>query len=120
MDALAPPARTAPIQAPRAADRGPEAMRAAATRFEAQSLGALLQPLMGEAAAGPFSGGAAEAQWRPMMTEQYAKSWAARGGVGLANAVFAEMLRMQGAADGGTDARGHGSAGGAQQQGAPA
>ncbi|WP_052401343.1 rod-binding protein [Muricoccus aerilatus] len=77
------------------------AMARTARRFEAQALGALLKPVYGEAPKGLLSGGAAEEQWRPMLIEQHAKSWAERGGIGLANAVHAEMLRMQAAAQSG-------------------
>ena len=72
-----------------------------ARRFEAQALGALLKPVYGEAPKGLLSGGAAEEQWRPMLIEQHAKAWAERGGVGIASAVHAEMLRMQAAAQSG-------------------
>jgi peptidoglycan hydrolase FlgJ len=67
---------------------------------EAQALGALLKPVFGEAPKGLLSGGAAEAQWRPMLVENYARSWSDRGGLGIADAVFREMLRMQSAAQG--------------------
>lgn len=70
-------------------------MRAAAQRFEAQALGSLLGFAFGEPSRGPFSGGAAEGQWRPMLVESYAKGWAARGGVGIAASVLQEMLRIQ-------------------------
>ncbi|MBI0538068.1 chemotaxis protein chel [Roseomonas sp. KE2513] len=72
-----------------------------ARRFEAQALGALLKPVYGEAPKGLLSGRAAEEQWRPMLIEQHAKAWAERGGVGIASAVHAEMLRMQAAAQSG-------------------
>ncbi|WP_426957091.1 rod-binding protein [Muricoccus radiodurans] len=88
MTAITPPAG--------GANTSPAALRRVAQRFEAQALGALLQPVFGEAPKGFLSGGSAEAQWRPMLVEQYAKSWSQRGGVGIANAVHAEMLRMQG------------------------
>ncbi|WP_376092471.1 rod-binding protein [Roseomonas sp. CCTCC AB2023176] len=70
-------------------------MRDAAQRFEAQMLGALLQPVFGEAPKGLVSGGTAEAQWRPMLIENYARGWAARGGIGIASAVLSEMMRTQ-------------------------
>ncbi|MFT8245680.1 rod-binding protein [Roseomonas sp. BN140053] len=76
------------------------AMREAARRFEAQALGALLQPAFGtlHADRGAFGGGNAEAQWQPMLVDAYAESWSRRGGIGLADAVLREMLRMQGGA----------------------
>jgi flagellar protein FlgJ len=69
-----------------------------AKRFEAQALGSLLQPIFGEAPKGLLSGGAAEAQWRPMLVENHARAWSDRGGVGIAGSVLREMLRMQGGA----------------------
>lgn len=73
------------------------ALRRAAQDFEAQALGALLQPMFeGLEARGPFGGGAAEAQWRPMLVEAIARGMARTGGVGLADAVLREMLRLQG------------------------
>ncbi len=73
-----------------------EAMRAAARRFEAQALGALLQPIFADTGTGGrFGGGAAEAQWRPMLVDHYATAWSNRGGVGLADAVLGHMLRVQ-------------------------
>jgi Rod binding domain-containing protein len=98
MDRLSAPRAGANPTASHAANHA--AMARVARRFEAQALGALLKPVFGEAPKGLLSGGAAEAQWRPMMVEQYARSWSDRGGVGIADAVFREMLRMQSAAQG--------------------
>ena len=86
-----------------------------ARRFEAQALGALLKPVFGEAPKGLLSGGAAEEQWRPMLLEQHARAWTERGGIGIATAVHAELLRVQAAAQVGTEA-----AGGASPVAAPA
>jgi Rod binding domain-containing protein len=69
-----------------------------ARRFEAQALGALLQPVFGETPKGLLSAGAAEGQWRPMLVENYARAWSDRGGIGIADAVFRELLRAQGGA----------------------
>jgi Rod binding domain-containing protein len=74
----------------------PAALARVARRFEAQALGALLKPVFGEAPKGLLSGGAAEEQWRPMLVEHYARSWSDRGGVGIADAVLRELLRVQG------------------------
>ena len=75
------------------------AMRQAAQRFEAQALGALLQPTFAtlHADRGTFGGGSAEATWRPMLVDAYAEGWAKQGGIGLADAVLREMLRTQSA-----------------------
>lgn len=73
----------------------PAALARLARRFEAQALGALLKPVFGEAPKGLLSGGAAEEQWRPMLVEHHARAWSDRGGVGIADAVYRELLRVQ-------------------------
>jgi peptidoglycan hydrolase FlgJ len=42
-----------------------------------------------------FGGGAAERAFKPMLTEEYARGFSERGGVGIAVAVKREMLRLQ-------------------------
>lgn len=42
-----------------------------------------------------FGGGASERAFKPFLTEEYAKGFSERGGIGLATAVKREMLRMQ-------------------------
>jgi peptidoglycan hydrolase FlgJ len=42
-----------------------------------------------------FGGGAAERAFKPMLTEEYARGFSDRGGVGIASAVKREMLRLQ-------------------------
>jgi Rod binding domain-containing protein len=109
-------ASSATSSRPQAATSGspssPAAMRKAAQSFEAQALGALLQPAF--AAADPsrsaFGGGGAEAQWRPMLVDAVAGSAARAGGVGLGAMVLREMLRMQAAAPTAGGSRGAGSA----------
>lgn len=77
----------------------PAALRRAAMDFEAQALGALLQPMFqGLETKAPFGGGAAEAQWRPMMVDAIAKDLARAGGLGLADAVLRELTRLAGVA----------------------
>lgn len=92
---LPPPPPPGPAAATAAA---PPALRRAAQEFEAQILAQLLRPAFESADIGrsAFGGGAAEAQWRPMLLEAMAGA-AARGGrgVGIAEAVLREMLRAQ-------------------------
>ncbi len=94
MSALAPMPPTGGAQTP-------ARMRQAAQAFEAQVLAQLLQPAFAaaDASRSPFGGGAAEAQWRPMLVEAFAAS-AARGGrgIGLSEMVLAHMRRVQEAA----------------------
>lgn len=80
----------------------PAAMRRAAQAFEAQVLAQMLQPAFTAAGAGSgdaaFGGGAAEAQWRPMLLDAMAGAAARSGrGIGIAEAVLREMMRWQSA-----------------------
>ena len=43
----------------------------------------------------PFGGGHAEKVWQGMLVEQYGKSMAEAGGIGIADAIQAEILRAQ-------------------------
>jgi peptidoglycan hydrolase FlgJ len=97
---LRPPglaATAATAAAPRLARAGtPTTQARAAKEFEAQVLGVMLQTMFhGLGQGGAFGGGAAEAQWRPMLVEEYARSLARAGGIGLADAVLREMQRLQ-------------------------
>ena len=64
--------------------------------FEAVFLNQMFE-LMGEGvqADSIFGGGQAENLERSMLNEQYAKQMAKSGGIGIASAVYQEMLRMQ-------------------------
>ncbi|MBY0337780.1 MAG: rod-binding protein [Acetobacteraceae bacterium] len=81
---------------PRAAGDTPEARRRAAQAFEGQVLGALLQPMFqGLATRGPFTGGAGEEQWRPLLVREMGDAISRAGGLGIALAVQREMERMR-------------------------
>lgn len=68
--------------------------REVAQRFEASMLSQMLAPMFNTISTrGTFGGGAAEEQWRPMLTEALATRMAASGGIGLAPAILAQMLR---------------------------
>ena len=92
-----PPAAT-PVATPKPpAGQSLAAKQHAAKEFEAQALGALLQPMFeGLGTNGPFGGGGGEAQWRPMLVTEYGRVIARAGGVGLADAVLKAMLQIQG------------------------
>jgi flagellar protein FlgJ len=70
---------------------------AAARQLEAMAIGQMLQPMFAtvDPSANPFSGGSAEAAWRPMLVDAMAKQMADAGGIGLASAVHAVLLRQQ-------------------------
>ncbi len=65
--------------------------------FEALTLGQLLAPMFQtvDTAHGPFGGGDGEAAWQPMLTQEFAKTMARHGGLGLAVPVFHQMLHLQ-------------------------
>lgn len=68
-----------------------------AQEFESMFLSEMLQPIFNQIKSdGPFGGGQAEDAFRPMLTQEYAKSLSANGGVGIADKVLTEILRMQG------------------------
>lgn len=93
--ALRAPPSPQPLRAPRAAPDD-AALRRAARDFEAQAIGVLLQPVFATADASntAFGGGAAEAQWRPMLVEAYAAAAVRAGGFGIAASVHRELARQ--------------------------
>lgn len=80
--------------APSTAD--PRRIRETAERFEASFLSQMLKPMFeGLQTNGLFGGGEAEATWRSFLIDEMAKKTVQAGGVGLADTVMAEMIRMQ-------------------------
>ena len=76
------------------ADR--ERMRKTAEEFEASFLSQMMKPMFeGLSTDGPFGGGEAEGTWRSFMIDAMAKKTVQAGGIGLADTVMAEMIRMQ-------------------------
>jgi peptidoglycan hydrolase FlgJ len=70
---------------------------AVAREFERMFVAEMLQPMFaGIETDGPFGGGHAEDVFRPMLLDQYADAVAKAGGVGIADAVLKEILRLQG------------------------
>lgn len=83
------------------AGRDPAAIARTARDFEAVFLAEMLRPMFAEVtAAAPFGGGLGEDIWRSMQISEFGKALAARGGIGLADAVGREMLRLQAEAPG--------------------
>ncbi len=86
--ALLQPAPSAPAVTAR--------MRDTAEAFEASFLAEMLKPMFeGLSTDGPFGGGEAEGTWRSFMIEAMAKQTVKAGGIGLADQVVSQMLRMQ-------------------------
>lgn len=70
--------------------------RKTAEEFEAVFLGQMLQPMFANIeAAEPFGGSSSERIWKAMQVEEYGKAMAKSGGIGLADAVFREILKTQ-------------------------
>lgn len=71
-------------------------MRETAEAFEASFLSQMLKPMFeGLETDGMFGGGEAEGQWRSFMIDAMAKQTVKAGGIGLADQVVAQMLKMQ-------------------------
>jgi Rod binding domain-containing protein len=70
--------------------------RAAATDFEAVFLNSMFsQMFTGISGEGPFGGGKGTGVWRSFLTEEYSKSFAKAGGIGLADHVYQSLLAQQ-------------------------
>ena len=68
-----------------------------AKQFERMFISEMLQPMFaGIQTDGPFGGGTGEEVFRPMLLDQYADAVAKGHGVGIADAVLKEILRLQG------------------------
>ncbi|MFK7791360.1 MAG: rod-binding protein [Devosiaceae bacterium] len=73
-----------------------EAIEASAEEFEAVMLSAMLKPIFENVEISePFGGGEGERMWKGLLVEEYAKEMAATGGIGIADQVRAELLRVQ-------------------------
>ena len=71
-------------------------VRQTAEDFEAFFLGQMLQPMFANLdAAPPFGGGHSERIWRSMMVDEFGKSMAKAGGIGIADSIQREILRLQ-------------------------
>lgn len=92
--AVSPSLLASPIAAPNAQSAR---MRETAEKFEASFLSQMLKPMFeGLQTDGPFGGGEAEGTWRSFLIDEMAKKTVQAGGIGLADTVMAEMIRMQG------------------------
>jgi peptidoglycan hydrolase FlgJ len=71
--------------------------KAAAQDFEAMFLNNMFQEMStGIDGDGPFGGSGSLKVWRSFLTNQYAKTFAKAGGIGIAADVYHELLRQQG------------------------
>jgi peptidoglycan hydrolase FlgJ len=81
-----------------AALKGKGKARAAAEQFEAMFLNTMFQQMFTKVdGEGPFGGSGALKVWRSLLTDQYAKTFAQSGGLGIASHVYDALLKQQGA-----------------------
>ncbi len=89
---------TTPTKAivPPTAGKSEAATRKAAKDFEgvflSEMMGAMFEGIKTD---GPFGGGAGEGMMRSLMIDEYSKSIAARGGIGIADNVYRELVHIQ-------------------------
>ena len=70
--------------------------RKIADDFEAVFLSQMLKPMFeGIKPEAPFGGGNSEAMWRSMQIEEYGKAITKAGGIGIADTVFREIIKLQ-------------------------
>lgn len=74
----------------------PAAIDQSAEEFEAVMLTAMLKPIFeGIETSEMFGGGEGEKMWKGLLVEEYAAEMAATGGIGIADQVRSELLRIQ-------------------------
>ena len=92
LDAL----ETARAKAPKLGGASADKAKALAQDFEAVFLNSMFQNMFtGIDGDGPFGGSGATGVWRSMLTEQYAKSFAKAGGIGIADQVYRTLIAQQ-------------------------
>lgn len=73
-----------------------EKARASAEEFEAVFLNSMFQQMFaGLEGEGPMGGSGSTGVWRSFLTDEYAKSFAKSGGVGIAGHVYSALLAQQ-------------------------
>jgi len=70
--------------------------RAAAQDFESVFINSMFEQMAaGLDGDGPFGGSGATGVWRSLLTQEYAKSFAKAGGIGIADHVYRSLLAQQ-------------------------
>ena len=70
--------------------------KAASQDFEAVFLNSMFQQMFtGIQGEGPMGGSGATGIWRSFLTDEYSKSFAKAGGIGIANHVYSALLAQQ-------------------------
>ena len=90
-------ASSAPSAAELASTKTRERIKKTAREFEAAFIGQMLGPMFeGVETSAPFGGGPGESAFKSFLTEAIAKQMSAAGGLGLADDLQRQMLKMQG------------------------
>ena len=97
---LARPALSAAAMRLQAATANPSSSqakaRSTAQDFEAVFLNSMFQHMFaGMDGEGPFGGTPGTGVWRSFLTDEYAKSFARAGGIGIADSVYHTLLQQQ-------------------------
>lgn len=91
-----PSAIAALSAASKASTKGHDQARAAAQDFEAVFLNTMFQQMFtGIDGEGPFGGRGGAGVWRSFLTDEYARSFAKAGGIGLADDVYRTLIAQQ-------------------------
>jgi Rod binding domain-containing protein len=70
--------------------------KVAAQKFEAVFLNSMFEQMTsGVSGEGPFGGSGATGVWRSFLTDEYAKSFAKAGGIGIADHVYKTLIAQQ-------------------------
>lgn len=67
--------------------------------FEAQILSTMMQSMFDGVGGGTFSGGEGEKQFKSLLVDAFAKQTVKAGGLGIADQITREMLKLQGLTD---------------------
>lgn len=87
-----------PVRLPNQASLAPDAIRKTAEDFEAVFISELLAPIFEHLETDQLGGGGeGERAFRPLLVQEYAKEFVKAGGIGVADAVTRELLRLQAA-----------------------
>jgi flagellar protein FlgJ len=71
-------------------------LRTQAQDFEVQFVNSMFQQMYaGLEGDGPFGNSTGVGPWRSFLTEEYAKNFVKRGGIGIADSVYKSLLTMQ-------------------------
>jgi flagellar protein FlgJ len=88
---------TIPVVKPDTSTPGYEKLRKQAVELEGVFLNTLMKEMFSsiDTSEARFGGGFAEETWRGMQAEQFAHVLAEKGGIGLADQLLSDLLRLQ-------------------------